>query len=50
MEKKCECRDYIFTNKDIICKKCKKPMKAQQKPITNKGKKHKINVCNHKNK
>ncbi|QUH22147.1 hypothetical protein [Alkaliphilus sp. B6464] len=37
----CDCRDYIFRNGDLICKKCKKPMQSQKKPITSKGLRHK---------
>lgn len=42
----CDCRDYIFKNGELVCKKCGKPMKSEKKPMTTKGVKHKSGYYN----
>lgn len=38
---KCDCREYVFRNGQLVCKFCNKPMQSAKKPITAKGLRHK---------
>lgn len=33
----CDCREFVFRNNQLVCKRCGKPMKSEKKPISNKG-------------
>ena len=37
----CDCREFIFRNYQLVCKKCGKPMKSAKKPMTSKGRRYK---------
>ena len=36
-DKSCDCKEFRIIKGEVVCAKCKQPMKSEQKSITNKG-------------
>ena len=44
----CDCKEYIFKNDQLVCKRCSRPMKTEKKKITSKGARHQAGYYNKK--